>query len=886
MQNNNRGIVSTIENCLDMMLNMASLVMAYIVTAIFVYIPDTIYFESSKTMLIMFFVVILQSFVFFAFNLYTPLPFFRPTQALSRIIKANVFYYLIVLSLSLLVFDQSRDFVFIWMINSAIVSTAMLLFKKRMMIRFTVFLRKRKYALRKVIIVGDNTATAQEFIKQVSENSQFGMLILGYVGDKIQLDVGCDKLGSFKNLAAILDEYRPTDVVFAIDSYDKWRLIRLVNMCDDRCIKVYFLPVIYGFFKNSRQIEHVGSVPVINIHSTPLDSRFNAGIKRIIDFFGSLCLIILTAPIMIGAAIGVKLSSPGPIFFKQERVGKMGKRFVMLKFRSMKVNVKSDKAWTTDEDPRKTKFGNFIRKTSIDELPQLFNVLAGSMSLVGPRPEVPHFVEYFKERIPLYMVKHYVKPGMTGLAQVKGLRGDTSVEDRIHEDIEYIENWSLALDISILLKTPFKAINKNERYVDAKQEENSSDPVFEEAQIIAEDSEEEKVMEEPIEPIAAEAPVEVLIDAGKEDAFESIPQRINQGKKILYAASTISHINNFHREYIEALRAEGYTVKIMARGEGADFNIPFEKKFFSAANTACRAQIKEILAEERFDIIFLNTSLAAFHIRLCLDKIDRPLVVNMVHGYLFSRDVSIVKRFMLQTSERFLASRTDRIITMNDWDFEIAKKHNLAIEGAVNCRGMGAEVAQMQTPPEEIRKRHSCQDKFVLCFVGELSARKNQEFLICALNEIKEFIPNAVLWLVGDGLGREELERCAEKVDVSESVMFLGRREDACDYMRACDLYVSASTIEGMPFNLIEAMGCGKTVVASAVKGHTDLIEDGVSGFLYKAKDQKAFVACVKDIYLANKSLDSAAIEQRYRDFEKSTVFPDTLAIIKESIQC
>ena len=227
---------------------------------------------------------------------------------------------------------------------------------------------------------------------------------------------------------------------------------------------IYFLPVIYGFLKTARQIERVGYMPIINIHSTPLDNPANAFVKRAMDVLGSLALIIVTLPIMIFAAIGVFISSPGPVFFKQRRVGKMGRIFTMYKFRSMRLNRQSTKAWSHKGDPRKTKFGAFIRSTAIDELPQLFNVLFGDMSLVGPRPEIPHFVEEFKQTIPLYMVKHYVKPGMTGLAQVKGLRGDTSVEKRIREDIEYIENWTLSMDLAILFATPFKAFNKNEIY--------------------------------------------------------------------------------------------------------------------------------------------------------------------------------------------------------------------------------------------------------------------------------------------------------------------------------------------------------------------------------------------------------------------------------------
>jgi exopolysaccharide biosynthesis polyprenyl glycosylphosphotransferase len=197
--------------------------------------------------------------------------------------------------------------------------------------------------------------------------------------------------------------------------------------------------------------------------------------KRLIDLvLSTIGIIVLSIPMLIVALI-IKIDDPGPVFFKQKRVGRMGKCFTMLKFRSMRVNADSNKAWTTGTDPRKTKFGTFLRRTAIDELPQLFNVLVGSMSLVGPRPEIPVFVEHFKEIVPLYMIKHYVKPGITGLAQIKGFRGDTSIEARIHEDIAYIENWSLALDLYVLFKTPFKAINKNEKFVSSGQSEEPSD---------------------------------------------------------------------------------------------------------------------------------------------------------------------------------------------------------------------------------------------------------------------------------------------------------------------------------------------------------------------------------------------------------------------------
>ena len=205
-------------------------------------------------------------------------------------------------------------------------------------------------------------------------------------------------------------------------------------------------------------------LPVINIRYVPLTNPFNAFVKRIMDIVGSLIGIIITSPLLIIVAILVKCTSRGPIIFKQERVGLHNRNFNMYKFRTMKLQAASEeeKAWTIKDDPRVTKVGRFLRRTSIDELPQLFNILVGRMSLVGPRPERPLFVEKFKEEIPRYMVKHQVRPGLTGWAQINGYRGDTSIRKRIEYDIYYIENWTLGFDIKICFLTIFKGfINKN-----------------------------------------------------------------------------------------------------------------------------------------------------------------------------------------------------------------------------------------------------------------------------------------------------------------------------------------------------------------------------------------------------------------------------------------
>ena len=203
---------------------------------------------------------------------------------------------------------------------------------------------------------------------------------------------------------------------------------------------------------------------VINIRYVPLTRFYNAVIKRLIDIIGALAGIIVFSPIMLIVAIIIKLTSKGPIIFSQERVGLHNRAFKMYKFRSMKLQApQAEKvAWTTPHDPRVTGIGKFIRKTSIDETPQFFNILKGDMSLIGPRPERPYYVEKFKEEIPQYMIKHQVRPGLTGWAQVNGYRGDTSIEKRIEYDLYYIENWTIGLDLKILFLTVFKGfINKN-----------------------------------------------------------------------------------------------------------------------------------------------------------------------------------------------------------------------------------------------------------------------------------------------------------------------------------------------------------------------------------------------------------------------------------------
>ena len=232
----------------------------------------------------------------------------------------------------------------------------------------------------------------------------------------------------------------------------------IVDACEEEGIKAEIIPDYYKYLPAKPSVDMLDDLPIINIRYVPLDDAFNKFKKILEDYFVAIVAIIITSPIMLITAIAIKLESPGPVIFKQERIGYGGKPFMMYKFRSMKVQDEDEEKsqWTTEDDPRKTKVGSFIRRMSIDELPQFFNVLKREMSVVGPRPERPYFVEQFKKSIPKYMVKHQVRPGLTGLAQVNGYRGNTSIEKRIEYDIRYVENWSLTLDIKIMLKTIFR----------------------------------------------------------------------------------------------------------------------------------------------------------------------------------------------------------------------------------------------------------------------------------------------------------------------------------------------------------------------------------------------------------------------------------------------
>ena len=407
-------------------------------------------------------------FLYAVFHLYAPKRVQVARVELANIFKANT---LGVLTLALILFFGGKNpyfyhfsrpmVVLFYVINTAAETLA------RNLLRFGLRkMRSNGYNQKHVLLVGYSKA-AEGFIDRVRANPEWGYQIRGILDDHVAWGKeyrGIRVIGRTEDLPEILALNTLDEIAITLSLSEYAKLENIVAACEKSGVHTKFIPDYYNFIPTQPYMEDLEGMPVINIRHVPLTNPLNAIMKRIVDIFGALVAIVLFSPIMLVTAVLVKLTSPGPVIFSQERVGLHNKPFRMYKFRSMTVQApeKEKSRWTTPGDARVTPVGRFIRKTSIDEMPQLFNVLKGDMSLVGPRPERPFFVEKFREEIPRYMIKHQVRPGMTGWAQVNGFRGDTSITKRIEHDLYYIENWSLGFDFKILFLTFFKGfINKN-----------------------------------------------------------------------------------------------------------------------------------------------------------------------------------------------------------------------------------------------------------------------------------------------------------------------------------------------------------------------------------------------------------------------------------------
>ena len=318
-------------------------------------------------------------------------------------------------------------------------------FASRYLIR-TILWKMRKQGLNQkhILMIGESQM-AEQYMDRLRENPKWGYQVFAHLKDEEKLE-------------RILEGNELDEVVIALRAEDYGKLERIVDVCEKAGVHTKMIPDFGNVISTRPYIEDVQGIPVIHVRRVPLNIMRNRAAKRAVDLIGATVAIILFSPVMLLTALVVAFTEEGSVIYRQERVGLHNQVFYMYKFRSMIMQDEEEEKteWSTRNDPRITPVGKLIRRTSIDELPQLFNVLKGEMSLVGPRPERPQFVQKFRDEIPRYMVKHQVRPGMTGWAQINGYRGDTSIEKRIEYDLYYIENWTMVFDMKILILTIFK----------------------------------------------------------------------------------------------------------------------------------------------------------------------------------------------------------------------------------------------------------------------------------------------------------------------------------------------------------------------------------------------------------------------------------------------
>lgn len=402
--------------------------------------------------------------LFATLNLYKPKRASSWIRELADIIKANVVGAMLFLVVLYLINepDFSRSLILFFAIGNTVAMAVYRFFVRQ----FLQFIRGKGFNNKQIVIVGYSRA-CEQYIDRILQNPQWGYVIRGILDDNVPAGTfykGIQVLGRIDNLDVILPQNKLDEIAIALPLKSYGRLEEIVGICEKSGVHTKFVPDYNSIIPTKPYTEDLSGLPVINIRRVPLSNTFNWIIKRFVDIVSSLVAIIVFSPIMLIAAIVIKAQDDGPVIFVQERVGLHNKTFKMYKFRTMveQKPEEEEKEWTTKNDVRVTKFGKFLRKTSLDEVPQFFNILKGDMSLIGPRPERPQYVEQFKEEIPRYMVKHQVRPGLTGWAQVNGYRGDTSIRKRIEYDIYYIENWTIWLDIWIIMLTFLKGfVNKN-----------------------------------------------------------------------------------------------------------------------------------------------------------------------------------------------------------------------------------------------------------------------------------------------------------------------------------------------------------------------------------------------------------------------------------------
>lgn len=313
--------------------------------------------------------------------------------------------------------------------------------------------RVRGYLREPALIVGAGRVGA-ELARALTDHREYGLDPVGFVDSVTPAESDLPVVGAVGDLGAILAQGRVRRLIVAFGPTREHELVQALRAAAQTSVDIHVVPRFYdvGGALDGPATDQVRGIPLV--HLRPFAERsLSWWAKRTIDAVAAGVALLALAPLLAAVAVAVRLSSPGPVLFRQQRIGRHGRSFELLKFRSMRLNDDSDTQWTVRDDPRRTRLGTLLRRTSIDELPQLWNVLVGDMSLVGPRPERPHFVARYRDEVVGYGDRHRLPVGLTGLAQISGLRGDTSIAERAHLDNQYIEHWSLWRDVVILLRT-------------------------------------------------------------------------------------------------------------------------------------------------------------------------------------------------------------------------------------------------------------------------------------------------------------------------------------------------------------------------------------------------------------------------------------------------
>lgn len=329
----------------------------------------------------------------------------------------------------------------------------------------TASMRRRGIARDNLLIVGTGRV-ARDMADRINGNPDLGYQIVGVVSRDVKPKGRLGDIpiiGLYNDIPDIIDDYGVEQVIIALPDARRTEIVDLVTLCQRGRVDIKVYPDIFAYMAGSMNVDDLGGTPLLTVRDIALRG-WKLSLKRGLDFFGSFFGLIFLSPLLLFIAFLIRLESKGPVFYTQIRMGLDGRPFPIIKFRSMRTDAEAHgPGWTVKGDPRVTRVGAVLRKTELDELPQLINVLLGQMSLVGPRPERPHYVEQFREQIPRYMERHREKAGMTGWAQVNGLRGDTSIAQRTTYDLWYVENWSLWLDIKIILRTIWMAVRRTNR---------------------------------------------------------------------------------------------------------------------------------------------------------------------------------------------------------------------------------------------------------------------------------------------------------------------------------------------------------------------------------------------------------------------------------------